>query len=51
MESILLGALAMTGFNSTGKNKDKKKLKKPKIEPRYKSDIESNMNKLKLNLL
>ena len=46
MESILLGALAMTGFNSTGKNKDKKKLKKPKIEPRYKSDIESNMNKL-----
>ena len=51
MESILLGALAVTGYNSTKKNKNpnKKNYNPNELNSSYKSNIENTMNKLEKN--
>ena len=53
MESILLGALAVAGYNSSKNNKDKKSKKSSynskDLDSKYNSNIESNMNKLEKN--
>jgi len=48
MESILLGALAVTGYNSSKKNKNpnKKTYDQNELNSTYKSNIENTMNKL-----
>ena len=51
MESILLGALAVTGYNSSKKNKktNKKTYDPNELNSTYKSNIENTMNKLEKN--
>ena len=51
MESILLGALAVTGYNSAKKNKNpnKKTYDPNELNSTYKSNIENTMNKLEKN--
>jgi len=51
MESILLGALAVTGYNSSKKNKktNKKNYNPNELNSSYKSNIENTMNKIEKN--
>ena len=49
MESILLGGLALAGFNTSKPNENKKVNKKKKLDDSYGSNISGKMKKMEQN--